>query len=88
MTLDRRRYLISVILRLKFQAIDRLAVLEVATADSRADSEELKARMEMLSKDLRALTKSYLKMRSELADFQSRVSFDNPEAGSDNGRLD
>lgn len=72
---------------LKFQTIDRLAILEVATADARAESEEQKARVDNMSRDLRALTKSYLKMRTELADFQSRVNFDNQETGSDTGKF-
>ncbi|XP_026316407.1 TNF receptor-associated factor 3 [Hyposmocoma kahamanoa] len=67
--------------------IDRLAVLEVATADARAESEEQKARVENISRDLRALTKSYLKMRTELIDFQSRVNFENHETGSDTGHF-
>ncbi|KAJ2941104.1 hypothetical protein O0L34_g10338 [Tuta absoluta] len=67
--------------------IDRLAVLEVATADARAESAEQAARVDNIARDLRALTKSYSKIRSELADFQARVSFDNPELGSDNGHL-
>ncbi|XP_023950830.2 TNF receptor-associated factor 3 [Bicyclus anynana] len=68
-------------------AIDRLAVLEVATADARAETAEQTMRMDKVSRDLRALTKSYHKMRSELADFQARVSLDNPDLGGDNGHL-
>ncbi|XP_072945507.1 uncharacterized protein Traf-like isoform X2 [Epargyreus clarus] len=68
-------------------ALDRVAVLEVATADARAESSELATKMELVSRDLRALTKSYLKIRSELADFQTRVSFNHSELGSDNGHL-
>ncbi|XP_047538913.1 TNF receptor-associated factor 3 [Vanessa atalanta] len=67
--------------------IDRLAVLEVATASARADASEHAARADMLARDLRALTKSYHKIRSELADFQTRVSLDSPEFGGDNGHL-
>ncbi|XP_045778218.1 TNF receptor-associated factor 3 [Maniola jurtina] len=68
-------------------AIDRLAVLEVATADARAETAEQANRMDKVSRDLRALTKSYHKMRSELADFQTRVILDNPELAGDNGHL-
>uniref|UniRef100_A0A1E1WEW3 MATH domain-containing protein n=1 Tax=Pectinophora gossypiella TaxID=13191 RepID=A0A1E1WEW3_PECGO len=68
-------------------ALDRLAVLEVATADARAESADQAARVDAMVRDLRALTRSYLKVRSELADFQARVSFDNPELGGDNGHL-
>ncbi|CAH2088393.1 unnamed protein product [Euphydryas editha] len=68
-------------------AIDRLAVLEVATADARAEAAEHSSRMELISRDLRALTKSYHKIRSELADFQRRVTLDSPEFGSDDGHL-
>ncbi|KAJ0172471.1 hypothetical protein K1T71_011610 [Dendrolimus kikuchii] len=68
-------------------SIDRLAVLEVATADARAEAAEHSSRMDIISRDLRALTKSYHKLRTELADFQSRVNFDNQETGSDNGHF-
>lgn len=71
--------------RLYFQAIDRLAVLEVASADARAEASEQTAKMDLVSRDLRALTKSYHKLRNELIDFQSKVSLDNPELGGDNG---
>lgn len=67
--------------------MDRLAVLEVATAEVRAESSELATRLDLISRDLRALLKSYHKMRSELADFQARVSLDNPHFGGDNGKL-
>lgn len=69
-----------------FQSIDRLAVLEVATADARAETAEQASRMDKVSRDLRALTKSYHKMRSELADFQAKISLDNPDFGGDNGK--
>ncbi|XP_032522992.2 TNF receptor-associated factor 1 isoform X1 [Danaus plexippus] len=68
-------------------AIDRLAVLEVASADARAEASEQTAKMDLVSRDLRALTKSYHKLRNELIDFQSKVSLDNPELGGDNGHL-
>ncbi|CAH0718887.1 unnamed protein product, partial [Brenthis ino] len=68
-------------------AIDRLAVLEVATADARAEAAEQGTRMDIVSRDLRALTKSYHKIRSELADFQTRISLDSPEFGGDDGHL-
>lgn len=57
----------------------------MTTADARAESADLSSRMDMVLRDLRALTKSYHKLRTELADFQSRVSFDRQELGSDNG---
>ncbi|RVE43544.1 hypothetical protein evm_011802 [Chilo suppressalis] len=63
--------------------IDRISVLEVATADVRAEASEHAARMDVITRDLRALTKSYLKLRGELADFQARVSFQANEIGSD-----
>ncbi|KAM3956337.1 TNF-receptor-associated factor-like [Aphomia sociella] len=66
-------------------AIDRLAILEVATADARAEASEHAAKMDIVLRDMRALTKSYHKLRSELADFQTRVSFDKYETSSDNG---
>ncbi|XP_031765005.1 TNF receptor-associated factor 3 isoform X2 [Galleria mellonella] len=66
-------------------AIDRLAILEVATADARAEAAEHAAKMDIVLRDMRALTKSYHKLRSELADFQTRVSFDKYETSSDNG---
>lgn len=68
-------------------ALDRLSILEVATADARAENSEHALRIDSLSRDLRALTKSYLKLRSELADFQSKVSFDNAELGGDDGHM-
>ncbi|CAH2055587.1 unnamed protein product, partial [Iphiclides podalirius] len=68
-------------------ALDRVAVLEVATADARAEAAEHSARMDTISRDLRALTKSYHKIRSEIVDFQARISFSNPELGSDDGRF-
>ncbi|XP_045453559.1 TNF receptor-associated factor 3 [Melitaea cinxia] len=68
-------------------AIDRLAVLEVATADVRAEAAEHASKMDLISRDLRALTKSYHKIRSELADFQTRVTLDSPEFGGDDGHL-
>ncbi|XP_053616519.1 TNF receptor-associated factor 1 [Plodia interpunctella] len=68
-------------------ALDRLAILEVATADARAEAQEHSAKMDIIIRDMRALTKSYNKLRSELADFQSRVSFERFEAGSDNGHF-
>lgn len=58
----------------------------MATADARAESAEQTSRMDLVSRDLRALTKSYHKLRTELADFQARVSFDRQELGSDNGK--
>ncbi|CAH0664641.1 unnamed protein product [Chilo suppressalis] len=67
--------------------IDRISVLEVATADVRAEASEHAARMDVITRDLRALTKSYLKLRGELADFQARVSFQANEIGSDDGHL-
>jgi hypothetical protein len=67
------------------QALDRVSVLEVATAEVRAEGAEHEARMDAVSRDLRALTKSYHKMRTDLADFQARVNFDNHDYGSDNG---
>ncbi|CAG9782611.1 unnamed protein product [Diatraea saccharalis] len=67
--------------------LDRLSVLEVATATARAEAAEHAARADVLARDLRALTKSYLKMRNELADFQARVNFDSHETGSDDGRF-
>ncbi|KAG7304671.1 hypothetical protein JYU34_010017 [Plutella xylostella] len=68
-------------------ALDRLAVLEVATADARAESAEQQSRLETLARDVRALTKSYLKIRGELNDFQTRVSFDKAELGCEDGHL-
>ncbi|XP_050682823.1 TNF receptor-associated factor 3 [Leptidea sinapis] len=68
-------------------ALDRLAVLEVATADARAEASEQLSRMDLVARDLRALTKSYSKLRTELADFQSRVTLDHPESGSHDGHL-
>ncbi|XP_030023360.2 TNF receptor-associated factor 3 [Manduca sexta] len=68
-------------------SIDRLAVLEVATADARAEASEQATRMDIVSRDLRALTKSYHKLRTELADFQTRVSFDHQDMGTDNGHF-
>ncbi|KOB78396.1 Uncharacterized protein OBRU01_02425 [Operophtera brumata] len=56
--------------------IDRLGVLEVATADARAECAEQSARTDVVARDLRALLKSYHKLRNELADFQARASFD------------
>lgn len=70
---------------IQFQALDRLSVLEVATANARAENSEHALKIDTISKDLKALTKSYLKLRSELADFQAKVSFDNAELGGDNG---
>ncbi|KAL0830197.1 hypothetical protein ABMA28_003652 [Loxostege sticticalis] len=67
--------------------IDRLSILEVATADARAEAADHASRMDVISRDLRALTKSYHKIRTELADFQARVNFENNETGSDNGHL-
>lgn len=69
------------------QALDRLAVLEVATADARAESAEQQSRLETLARDVRALTKSYLKIRGELNDFQARVSFDKAELGCEDGEI-
>ena len=57
----------------------------MATADARAEAAEHGTRMDIVSRDLRALTKSYHKIRSELADFQARISLDSPEFGGDNG---
>lgn len=68
-------------------SVDRVAILEVATADARAEAAEHSSRMELISRDLRALTKSYHKLRTELADFQARVNFDGQQTGSDNGHL-
>ncbi|CAK1542444.1 unnamed protein product [Leptosia nina] len=68
-------------------ALDRLAVLEVATADARAEAAEHSNKMDMISRDLRALTKSYNKLRTELADFQARMTLEHPESGSDNGQF-
>ncbi|XP_060806484.1 TNF receptor-associated factor 3-like [Amyelois transitella] len=68
-------------------ALDRLAILEVATADARAESQEHSAKMDIIMRDMRALTKSYHKLRSELADFQTRVSFERFETGSDDGHF-
>ncbi|XP_063831801.1 TNF receptor-associated factor 3 [Ostrinia nubilalis] len=67
--------------------IDRLSILEVSTADARAQAAEHASRMDVISRDLRALTKSYHKVRTELADFQARVNFENSETGSENGHL-
>lgn len=69
-----------------FQGVDRLGVLEVATADARAECAEVSARTDVVARDLRALLKSYHKLRTELADFQARTSFDSHETGSDNGK--
>ncbi|NP_001243916.1 TRAF3 [Bombyx mori] len=68
-------------------SIDRLAVLEVATADARAEAAEHAAKMDIVSRDLRALTKSYHKLRTELADFQAKISFNHHEMGSDDGHF-
>ncbi|CAG4987358.1 unnamed protein product [Colias eurytheme] len=68
-------------------AFDRLAVLEVATADARAEAAEHANKMDVISRDLRALTKSYNKLRSELADFQARMTLDHPENGTDDGHF-
>ncbi|XP_075981938.1 TNF-receptor-associated factor-like [Anticarsia gemmatalis] len=67
--------------------VDRVAVLEVATADVRAELSEHSTKVDAVLRDLRALTKSYHKLRSELADFQARVSFDRHEMGTDNGHF-
>ncbi|CAH0591713.1 unnamed protein product [Chrysodeixis includens] len=67
--------------------IDRVAVLEVATADARAEVAEHSMKVDAVLRDLRALTKSYHKLRTELADFQTRVSFDRHEMGTDNGHF-
>lgn len=61
-------------------------MLEVSTADARADSAQQAARADALSRDMRALLRSYHKLRNELADFQARTSFDNRELGSDDGK--
>ncbi|XP_073954383.1 uncharacterized protein [Choristoneura fumiferana] len=66
---------------------DRLAVLELATTEARAEAADHAARVDVVARDLRALTKSYSKMRSELADFQARVGFERAEFGSDDGHL-
>ncbi|XP_045504879.1 TNF receptor-associated factor 2 isoform X1 [Colias croceus] len=68
-------------------AFDRLAILEVATADARAEAAEHTNKMDVISRDLRALTKSYNKLRSELADFQARMTLDHPENGTDDGHF-
>lgn len=68
-------------------AMDRVAVLEVATADARAELSEHSTKVDAVLRDLRALTKSYHKMRNELADFQSKVTFDRNELGSEDGRF-
>ncbi|CAF4764126.1 unnamed protein product [Pieris macdunnoughi] len=68
-------------------AFDRLAVLEVATADVRAEAAEHSNKMDIISRDLRALTKSYNKLRSELADFQTRMTLEHPESGSHTGQF-
>ncbi|XP_013171438.1 PREDICTED: TNF receptor-associated factor 1 [Papilio xuthus] len=68
-------------------ALDRVAVLEVATADARAEAAEHASRMDTISRDLRALTKSYHKIRTEIVDFQARINFSNPELGSDDGHF-
>lgn len=52
----------------------------------RAEASEHAARVDMVARDLRALTKSYSKMRSELADFQARIGFERAEFGSDDGK--
>nr|XP_049697549.1 TNF receptor-associated factor 1 isoform X1 [Helicoverpa armigera] len=67
--------------------IDRIAVLEVATADARAEVSEHSSKVDAVLRDLRALTKSYHKLRTELADFQARVSFDRTEMGTDDGHF-
>lgn len=67
--------------------VDRLAVLELATTEARAETAEHAARVDIVARDMRALTKSYLKLRSELADFQARVGFERAELGSDDGHL-
>ncbi|GBP42584.1 TNF receptor-associated factor 5 [Eumeta japonica] len=69
-------------------ALDRLAVVEVSSATVRAEVADMGARVEALARDLRALSKSYLKLRTELVDFQSKVSFDGAELGGDNGERD
>ncbi|KAH9638468.1 hypothetical protein HF086_016793 [Spodoptera exigua] len=68
--------------------IDRVAVLEVATADARAELSEHSTKVDAVLRDLRALTKSYHKMRNELADFQSKVTFDRNELGSEDGKAE
>lgn len=68
-------------------SIDRVAVLEVATAESRAELSEHSTRVDAVLRDLRALTKSYHKLRNELADFQARVTFDRSEMGTDDGHF-
>lgn len=60
-------------------------MLEVSTADARAECLELTSKVDTLSRDLRALTKSYAKIRNELVDFQTRVTFGSQEIGSDDG---
>lgn len=65
--------------------VDRLAVLEVATADVRAEIAEHSAKVDAVLRDLRALTKSYHKLRTELADFQARVTFDRDAMGTNDG---
>ncbi|CAG5057853.1 unnamed protein product [Parnassius apollo] len=68
-------------------ALDRVAILEVATADVRAEAAEHSTRMDNISRDLRALIKSYHKIRSEIVDYQARINSINPELGSDNGHF-
>ncbi|KAJ8728498.1 hypothetical protein PYW07_006194 [Mythimna separata] len=67
--------------------IDRVAVLEVATADARAELSEHSGKVDAVLRDLRALTKSYHKLRNELADFQARATFDRSEMGTDDGHF-
>ncbi|KAF9813591.1 hypothetical protein SFRURICE_014969 [Spodoptera frugiperda] len=57
-----------------------------ATSDERPLSEH-STKVDAVLRDLRALTKSYHKMRNELADFQSKVTFDRNELGSEDGRF-
>lgn len=67
--------------------VDRVAVLEVATADVRAEISDHSTKVDAVLRDLRALTKSYHKLRNELADFQTRVAFDQTDMGTDNGNF-
>ncbi|XP_041969674.1 TNF receptor-associated factor 5 [Aricia agestis] len=67
--------------------VDRVSVLEVSVAQARAEAEEQAARAELLGRDLRALAKSYHKLRQELADFQHAATLDNPLYGGDDGHL-
>ncbi|XP_068623159.1 TNF receptor-associated factor 2 [Battus philenor] len=67
--------------------LDRVAVLEVANAETRAEAAENSARMDTISRDLRALTKSYHKIRGEIVDFQARINSTSPDLGSDDGHF-